>query len=236
MQGLFLSALLLTLLLFVDNVALTIATHATSIRYDEYVFCFDRIFGSPAFVIGRLFQHYPWFHDVSYFAYVLAPSACLIVGAVNFFLLRFEDGVRCVRTVLLGCLLAYPLYIVFPVAGPQYAFRTFPDSAPVNFEPHVVHLQAIPNGVPSVHMTLAILVLVFSRRWPIGAGLGWTFVLLTVAATMGLGEHYLLDLVVAVPYAALVIYLGGYSMRNEDRHVKTQGQETLAASSVGPHT
>jgi len=234
MQGLFLSALFLMLVLFVDDVALTIATHATSIRYDEYVFCFDRVFGSPAFAMGRLFRRYAWFHDLSYVAYVLAPSACLIVGAVNFFLLKFEDGVRCVRTVFLACLLAYPLFVVFPVAGPQYAFRTFPESIPANFVPHVVHLQSIPNGVPSVHMTLAILVLVFSKRWQLGRVLGSIFVLLTISSTMGLGEHYLFDLIVAVPYSRLVIYLGGYTLTSEHEHAEEQGKGILAGSGAAP--
>ena len=58
MEVLFFSCLLQFLVLFVDNAALAIVTHATSIRYDEYVFCFDRLFGSPSFVIGRIFLEY----------------------------------------------------------------------------------------------------------------------------------------------------------------------------------
>jgi len=230
MQGLFFSTLFLILVIFVDDVALTIATHATSIRYDEYVFFIDRAFGSPAFVMGSLFQSYPWFREISYIPYALVSSACLIVVAARFFLLRFEEGVRCVRTVFLSCLLAYPLYIVFPVAGPQYAFRSFPNSVPTNFTPHVVHLQALPNCVPSVHMTLAIMVMVFSKEWQIGRVLGALFVLLTVSATMGLGEHYLFDLIVAVPYSALMIYLGGYSHRHADGRSAARNAEVLAGS------
>lgn len=213
MEGLFFTAILLFVLLFVDDLALTIVAHAASVRYDEYVFCFDRLFGSPSFVIGRLFEAYGWFRNLSLYAYVLAPSVCLAVVTIHFFLRPLQDAVRCVRTIVIGGLLAYPFFLIFPVAGPRYAFPTFPFSPPVHLVPHPILLQAVPNAVPSVHMTLALFVLWFLRPWKTaGWVLGSSFVLLTVASTLGSGEHYLLDLIAAVPYSALVIYLGGYSV------------------------
>lgn len=216
--GIFLTALLLFVMLPVDNLALTIVTHTVSVRYDQYVFCFDRFFGSPSFAIGQLFLRWTWLQSLSMYPYVLVPSVCLALAVIRFALLSIEEAVCCVRTILLSGLLAYPIYAVFPVAGPRYAFPSFPFGAPAHLAPQVVHLLAVPNGVPSVHMTLAILILWFSRPWALGRVFGVLFLLLTMAATLGSGEHYLLDLLVAVPYSALTIYLGRYSILATEKH------------------
>jgi hypothetical protein len=233
MEGLFVTAFLSFLVLFsIDNWALSLVSRVTSVRYDQFVFCFDRFFGSPSFFIGRLFITYPLYKQISLFAYMLAPSVCLAIGTVYFFLCPFEDAVSCVRAVLFACLLAYPVFAVFPVAGPLYAFPSFPSDPPLAFIPQVVHLYAVPNGVPSVHMTLALIVFWFARRWKLGVVLGLIFVLLTISATLGLGEHYLFDLLVAVPYTVLVNYLAGYSagpLKEVSTRERTQTQATGVA-------
>src|SRR5205085_8183990 len=62
--------------------------------------------------------------------------------------------------------------------------------------------RAIRNAMPSVHFACALLiwwnVARLSLRWRIAAAL---FLLLTVFATLGFGEHYLIDLIVAVPFS-----------------------------------
>lgn len=218
LAGAFVTALLLFIVLPVDSVALTIVNHAVTVRYDLYVFCFDRYVGSPSFAVGQLFLLWPSLRSISMYAYVLIPSVCLALAVIRYSLLPMEEAVSCVRTILLSCLLAYPIYAVFPVAGPRYAFPSFPWGAPSHLTPRLIHLQALPNGVPSVHMTLGILILWFARPWLLGRVLGSIFLLLTVAATLGSGEHYLLDLLAAVPYSALMIYLGGYSTESVRRH------------------
>jgi len=211
MEGLFLTALLLFIMKFVDDLALTVVNRAISIRYDQYIFCFDRLFGSPSFAMGQLFLRLPWFRNLSLYAYVLVPSVCLALASACFWQLPIRDAICCVRTIFLSCLLAYPLYMLLPVSGPRYAFPAFPFAAPDHLVPHLVSLRAVPNGVPSVHMTLAVLILWFARPWKTGTVLASIFLALTVVATLGSGEHYFMDLLAAVPYALLVIYLGGYS-------------------------
>lgn len=232
MQALFFSCLLQFVVLFIDNAALAFATGATSIRYDEYVFCFDRLFGSPSFVIGRWFEEYSWFRNISLSAYVLIPAVCLGVVAAQFFWQPFQDAICSVRTIFLSCLLAYPIYVVFPVAGPRYAFPNFPAAVPANFAPHLLYQSSIPNGVPSVHMALALLVFWFCRPWTVGRIFGGIFLALIVASTLGSGEHYLLDLIVAIPYTGLVIYLGGYSPQQGKLVLETRQDAELAISSV----
>jgi hypothetical protein len=57
------------------------------------------------------------------------------------------------------------------------------------------------NAMPSLHFSAALLVFWNSVEWPKWArALTAFFLLFTVLATMGFGEHYLVDLIVAVPF------------------------------------
>ena len=65
--------------------------------------------------------------------------------------------------------------------------------------------SAARNCMPSLHTAWALLVCWNSRpfgRWV--KTLAASFLALTLAATLGLGEHYLVDLVVAVPFALCI--------------------------------
>jgi hypothetical protein len=61
------------------------------------------------------------------------------------------------------------------------------------------------NAMPSLHTAWALLIFWRTRRnrFAIRAVAG-LFLLLTLLATLGLGEHYVIDLVVAVPYVVAV--------------------------------
>src|SRR5207247_2117622 len=81
---------------------------------------------------------------------------------------------------------------------------------PDNPTPHMIPIDAAPNGIPSVHMATALLIFWFLRRWWWGSLIGLVFILLTILATLGLGQHYLFDLICAIPYAALVYLLAAW--------------------------
>jgi hypothetical protein len=102
----------------------------------------------------------------------------------------------------------YLLYLLLPVTGPRYVFgagelRHLPLSVPLVL---TAPLQAAPrNGVPSLHLTSALLVF-WSFR---GAGrclrlAAAAFLALTALATVAFGEHYFVDLLVAIPFAVSV--------------------------------
>ncbi|WP_194271210.1 fused MFS/spermidine synthase [Zoogloea sp. 1C4] len=104
-------------------------------------------------------------------------------------------------------------YHLMPVCGPLYAFpEAFPgampgmDKVPLDLMPVA---PAMRNGVPSLHFgwSLAawIVALSLKNRWlKWGSGV---LMLSMVPATLGLGEHYLLDLVVALPFVIGVMAL-----------------------------
>jgi hypothetical protein len=59
--------------------------------------------------------------------------------------------------------------------------------------------------MPSLHLVVALLVA--ASVWPLGWSLriaGVAFIALTVLATLGFGEHYAIDLLLAIPFAAAV--------------------------------
>ena len=70
-----------------------------------------------------------------------------------------------------------------------------------------IRLDDIPrNAIPSLHSAWALLLfwsVRHCRQWIRHAAA--VFLALTLLATLGLGEHYVIDLVVAVPFAAFVM-------------------------------
>ena len=115
------------------------------------------------------------------------------------------ETARLLQTFAVAFLGGIAVFALCPVCGPRYAFGAqFPFHAPAAIVPHRVAIAAPPNGVPSLHMAAALLILWFARHWIAGRLLAVVFVVLTVLATLGSGEHYLLDLIVAVPYSVAV--------------------------------
>jgi hypothetical protein len=61
------------------------------------------------------------------------------------------------------------------------------------------------NAMPSLHMAWALLLWCSCRPFSsLSRGFALAYVVLTVVATLGTGEHYLADLVVALPFSVAV--------------------------------
>ena len=112
-----------------------------------------------------------------------------------------------VGLVLLIGLAGFLLYFIAPGTSPLTAFYepyggVLPDPAQVDLARFAAPASAPRNAMPSLHTTYALVMLIAAARF----GAGWLslaglFTLLTVLATMALREHYVIDLVVAVPLA-----------------------------------
>ena len=102
-------------------------------------------------------------------------------------------------------------YNLFPACGPRYLFQqgfpfhVFPihQASRLLLEPTAI--EGARNAMPSLHMAWTLLAFWYSR------GLSWWersialfFVAFTVLGTMGLGEHWFADLVVAFPFALMI--------------------------------
>ena len=192
------------------------------LKYDQYAYYLDRMmfWGNSNFYLGQFLDHHSAVKAVTTYVYLgfLFPLWAIIF----MYALKIPDEARkVVFTILLNLGLAIPLYAICPVAGPKYVFPQFPDKIPVPMVPHALFLSAFPNGVPSVHTSTALLVLFFLSRWRLGKLFGIIWLGFTILGTLGFGEHYLTDLLLAVPYTLGVIYLGGFEIVGKETNLPT---------------
>jgi len=186
---------------------LAIMTAVRPERFDTFLYRFDAGFGfQPGFWMGRIFAAAPAFHNFEYYVYV---SLALPVGLLYIGYIRHprQWPLGFLQAVLSNSIIGYVLFWIFPAAGPGFAFAgRYPFQAPplsaLNLHPSV--FTALPNAMPSVHVSTALLVWFNSRPWPKARTLALAFLLLTIVSTLGLGEHYLVDVVVAFPYALAI--------------------------------
>jgi hypothetical protein len=179
--------------------------------FDLYLYAGDGSLGvQPSFALGRLVLGSLWLTRICLFWYRVLPSILMLVYAQQL----VRRG-KAALSVFLAFFLAGPVGIIFynlvPACGPVYLFPTqFPRAVMTAVQVrelflHPVAVNGARNAFPSLHMAWALL------AWWYGKGLPpWTRVLLlfflagTMLATLGLGEHYFVDLVAAVPFALMM--------------------------------
>jgi len=185
---------------------LTAAWHPKT--YDLYLYAADTGFRIPiAALAGHLLRNHS---DLSWCCALVYESLPLAVSL----LYAYERSgaqplaIRVLPAFLGGGAAAYLLYNVLPAAGPVYIFGAqFPDHLPAFVQLAVqapLREGAPRNAIPSMHLACTLLIFWHSRRLSRGAYLASALYLgLTVLATLGFGEHYVVDLVAGVPYALL---------------------------------
>jgi hypothetical protein len=94
---------------------------------------------------------------------------------------------RILRPLLLASVAVAPIYVLFPAVGPA----------------HIGDSHALRNCIPSLHFAWAVLLWMNVKPGRLRNVLA-VFAILTAASTLAIGEHYLVDLVVAVPYALII--------------------------------
>ena len=175
---------------------------------DYNLYAFDAALGfHPSFWIGRILVSHAWLQGMCGIAYSGLPLMFVILAtgpAVS----RIRP--RLLLTMFAAGVVGGILYQIVPAAGPIYALHSrFPFDPPVARRFLRIATIEIPRGtprncMPSLHFgwTLLIFLNVCWSSWRrIGAGL---LVVLIAIATLGFGEHYLIDLIVAVPFILAV--------------------------------
>lgn len=165
--------------------------------YDQHLYQLDAWLGQPGFAAGRLVAEWPVLYAICFWAYYVLPVVLTMA-----YLTTPRPG-RYVASLLLSVGLGFACYWLVPAAGPRFTFPSYPWQEPAITAQVLFIPGAFPNCMPSLHLTWALLAASYSRWWPVM----WTFVALTVAATLGLGEHYAIDLIAAVPFTALLVWL-----------------------------
>jgi hypothetical protein len=175
--------------------------------YDLYAFALDsRLGGQLSFALGRLFSRSRPAAALLWEIYTALPFMLGLLYGYTRQRGRPGQGARAAVLLFLASLLAVAGYHLVPVSGPLFAFPGFPMEPPSVASSDVRLLPLAPkvlrNGVPSLHFAAALLVWWNLRR------LGWAlrmiagfFLIGTFLATLGTGEHYLVDLIMTVPFS-----------------------------------
>ncbi len=188
---------------------LNVRIHLRSL--DFYLYMFDGSLGfQPSFRLGQICFRYHAVADLARFIYCALPVVIAMVCAGY---LKLESAWRPLEILASAAVLGYLLYFVFPASGPLYAAGSSFPGSPHPFatlsqmHPHAIALPgpAPRNAIPSLHVTWALLLWFNCRPFSsTSRKLVLMFVILTALATLGIGEHYLADLAVALPFAVAV--------------------------------
>lgn len=188
----------------------------STMRYDEYFYWLDQAFGCPGYMLGRVLNAHVWLKKLVMLDYQMFIAAALGAILLTFLLRGAAEGYRAFGAVLAAFALAPVFYHLLPASGPAFAFQGFPFTEPGITSAHVLSLTAPPNCFPSDHLAAALFCLFLVRRWPVARIFAGVHVGLTILATLGLGEHYAIDLIAAVPYTAVILWVFGLVRQGDD--------------------
>lgn len=155
---------------------------------------------------ARLFLRYPTLAELCDGVYCSLPLA---IGLMFAYQSKQGQQSNLMKAFLIAGIMGSCLYMSYPAAGPRYLLGNsfplqIPDLGSIPLEPSRISPTFL-NAMPSLHMAWALLLWFAGQRlsslcrYVTGA-----FVVLTALATLGLGEHYFIDLIVACPLALLV--------------------------------
>ena len=132
--------------------------------------------------------HYWWAVVVLALVYAALP---LMIG----FAWSLEQDFLMRRAVVLAGCLCFVCYALFPAVGPG------------GFDWMLQAARFVPrNAMPSMHLTWALLIALNARRPRLRIGL-WIYAALMALATLTLRQHYLVDLIAAVPFTFAIQWL-----------------------------
>lgn len=178
-------------------------TH-TSRTLDANLLAFDTSLGMPvSFVLGRVLAANPLLANLTVLIYHALP-----LGGASMLAWYNRAGHRPVKVIhlyLSVMVVGFFVYGLFPAAGPGYAYAgRYPWDAPEKWSILAnlpAPFDAPRNAMPSLHFGAMLLLLWNSRAWPWwGRIAAFGFTLGIAFSTLALGEHYLIDLVVAFPF------------------------------------
>jgi PAP2 superfamily len=183
----------------------------TPTTFDGALLALDATFRVPfSRWMGELFSAVPPILAMSLITYAVLPGAIAAGLAYEEYNHRRGEsrgvGVNLLLAYAVSGTIAAALYILCPATGPAHAFKNgFPSHLP---DPSTVSLTLAPyaplsprNAMPSLHFAWGVLL----ARSTVGARRSLriaavSFAVMTAVATIGSGEHYVLDLVAAAPF------------------------------------
>ena len=188
----------------------------SSYTLDNYTYYADLGYGfNPGLLANRWVEGLHLFPVIS----VVYESLILAIAATYAYLLgRPGQPMRVLAMMVLTGLLGMQAYRLLPACGPVYLLgspcylgeeaASCADISAADLHPVELDSAFPRNAMPSLHVAWALLVywLWRSSRW---RWIVLAYLLLTILATLGGGEHYLVDVVGAFPFALAVWALCG---------------------------
>jgi PAP2 superfamily len=187
--------------------------------FDLFLYSFDSSLRVQiSFLVGQLFWKLQWLRTICLLYYIALPLALALVYAGQ---LR-KSRPKAVL-VMIAFLITGPVGVLFynmlPACGPVHLFGgAFPNHPLSAAEIARMPLSTLPvrgarNAIPSLHMAWVLLIWWNSKglsRWIRAIAL--SFVWATVLATLGTGEHYFIDLIVAFPFSLMIQAISSHSL------------------------
>jgi hypothetical protein len=199
---------LMPLFVVISRFFLALSAWLYPATFDAALYRFDASLGfQPAMVVTAFVLGSETLRQLGLLAYAMLPLAIAVAGGMQ--LQQRRDAANVLVVFMAMAAVGFLIYLAYPAAGPAYLLGDrFPDRLP---DPDALALftgvvmPAPRNAMPSLHMAWALALWFGARTLSAGARLGFgAFAALTVLATLGLGEHYLIDLIVALPFALAV--------------------------------
>jgi PAP2 superfamily len=222
-------ALVLVVFIFVCARVLRITSGLNPQTDDAWLYAFDGSLGfQPSFWVGRLMYDSLVLTRSALLTYLSLPFAMAVVCAWQIPVAAKRTLWHVLIVILLAGVGGWLLYGVVPGTGPIYAFgRDFPwkalpykDLSAFALEKMSISTDIPRNAMPSLHVGWVVLLWWNSRGLPraLRAALA-LYLALTVIATLGCGQHYLVDLVVSLPFALTVQSVASYALPDKSRRI-----------------
>lgn len=206
------AAIPIFLLLLLPFMLLTVWLRTATI--DGQLRAIDLALGLDGFAVARWIPAHG-LHFLVAFVYNSLPLMMALAWAL-------ERPRTLIRAAVIGAAMALPFYLLFPAVGPKFAFANFPSAAAHLLPVISTHPR---NCVPSMHFTWALLLAlnVTDRRWR------WIFALFAALmsfATVASGQHYFIDIIVAIPFTFAVQWI---AERTSAKRSQLAAREAVAA-------
>ena len=218
-------ALILIVFIFGCARVLSLTSGVSPQTDDAWLYAFDGSLGfQPSFSVGKIMYDSIFLTRTSMLTYLALPFAMAVVCAWQIPIGAVRISWYMLTVLLVAGVGGWLLYNVVPGTGPIYAFgQDFPWKAlPYPDLPRFVLgkmtiATTIPrNAMPSLHVGWAVLLCWNSRKLPVALRSALlVFLIFTVFATLGSGQHYLVDLVGSLPFALTVQAAAYMAFRNQ---------------------
>lgn len=208
---------------------LAIGNRLSPLTCDTHLLAADGTLGfQPSFVLGSMIAGRPRLWDLVSTVYYALPFPVALLCAERMARKPFAAG-RLLWLFGSMSVVGFAIYAICPGTGPVYAFREwFPSQAPHLSYAALGTWLAVPgaprNAMPSLHFGTALLVYWSTSHLRIASRIAAALFLAgTAFAVLALGEHYLIDLIVAIPFALVFQAIFGSSGAGRQRSVAALG-------------